>query len=373
VTGPVKEAQALGQSLWYDNIERGAMNSGEMQGLIDDGITGVTSNPTIFMNAISGSAAYDEAIARLAQEGLDAYGIYDTLVIEDIAAAADLLRPVYDRTDGADGFVSIEPNPSLAYDVEGTVAEIRRLHDALNRPNVMFKAPGTLEAIPAIEQLLSEGYNINITLLFSPLTYEKVAHAYISALEKFDAAGGDMSHVASVASFFVSRVDTVVDSRLQQKIENEGLESLAVLLGTAAIANSKLAYVRFKDLFGGERFSLLREKGARVQRPLWASTSTKNPDYSDVIYVNNLIGPDTVNTLPKSTFEAFKDHGIAAPTLDHSADEAGEIIQSLSDAGIDIKQVTDQLVVDGVKAFSQSLEELLEVIEEKRSRVIAEA
>ncbi len=372
MAGQIKEVQRLGQSFWYDNIERGMLQTGGLEELIGKGITGVTSNPTIFMKAISGSDAYDEAIARLAREGKEAYDIYDTLVIEDIAAAADILRPIYDRTEGRDGFVSIEPNPSLAYDVEGTVAEIKRLLTTLDRPNVMAKAPGTLEAIPAIEQLLSEGHNINITLLFSPFTYEKVAEAYISALEKFDAAGGDISTVASVASFFVSRVDTAVDRILKRLIEEEGRQELAILFGTAAIANCKRAYVRFKNLFGSERFAVLKEKGARVQRPLWASTSTKNPDYSDVLYVNNLIGPDTVNTLPGATFEAFLDYGIAAATLEDGADEASELIQNLFNAGIDLRQVTDELVVDGVKAFSQSLDELLEVIEKKRSRVLAE-
>lgn len=372
MTGNVRQVQQLGQSFWYDNIERGMLKTGGMQDLISKGITGVTSNPTIFMNAISGSDAYDEAITELAHQGLEAYDIYDYLVIEDIAAAADLLRPVYDRTEGRDGYVSIEPNPALAYDVEGTVAEIKRLLATLDRPNVMAKAPGTIEAIPAIEQLLSEGHNVNITLLFSPLTYQQVAEAYISALEKFDAAGGDLSTVISVASFFVSRVDTAVDKQLLELIEKEGKESLRILLGTAAIANSKRAYVRFRNLFGSERFARLKAKGARVQRPLWASTSTKNPDYSDTIYVNNLIGPDTVNTLPGATFKAYLDHGIASPTLEHGADEASEIIQNLFDAGIDMGQVTDDLVVDGVKAFSQSLDELLEVIEKKRSQVLAE-
>lgn len=371
MAGQVEEVHKLGQSFWYDNIERGMLRGGGLEDLIGKGITGVTSNPTIFMKAVSGSDAYDDDIARMAREGLGAYEIYDQLVLDDIAAAADIMRPVYDRTGGQDGFVSIEPNPSLAYDVEGTVEEIRRLHATLDRPNIMVKAPGTLEAIPAIEQLLSEGHNINITLLFSPITYQKVAEAYISALEKFDADGGDISTVSSVASFFVSRVDTSVDKLLQQLIDG-GREELAIMLGTAAIANSKRAYVRFRNLFGSERFAKLREKGARVQRPLWASTSTKNPDYSDVIYVNNLIGPDTVNTLPGVTFEAFLDHGIAASTLESGADEASEMIENLFNAGIDMRQVTDDLVVDGVKAFAHSLDELLEVIDRKRSQVLAE-
>lgn len=371
MAGQVKEVHQLGQSFWYDNIERGMLQDGGLEDLIGKGITGVTSNPTIFMKAISGSDAYDDDIARLARDGLEAYDIYDALVIDDIATAADILRPIYDKTGGQDGFVSIEPNPALAYDVEGTVEEIRRLHATLERPNVMVKAPGTLEAIPAIEQLLSEGHNINITLLFSPITYQKVAEAYISALEKFDEAGGDVSNVSSVASFFVSRVDTSVDKQLHELI-NDGREDLAIMLGTAAIANSKRAYVRYQNLFGSERFAKLREKGARVQRPLWASTSTKNPDYSDVMYVDNLIGPDTVNTLPGATFEAFLDHGIAAPTLTDGAGEASEMIENLFNAGIDLEQVTDDLVVDGVKAFSQSLDELLEVIDRKRSQVLTE-
>ncbi|GBE58320.1 transaldolase [bacterium BMS3Abin01] len=369
----IKEVQALGQSFWYDNIERGALESGEMQSLIDDGITGVTSNPTIFMKAITGSDAYDEAIRRLARQGLEAYEIYDRLVLEDIAGAADILRPVYDRTGGRDGYVSIEPNPALAYDVEGTVKEIRRLLNTLDRPNVMAKAPGTPEAVPAIEQLLSEGYNINITLLFSPFIYEEVANAYVSALEKLDAGGGDLSQVASVASFFVSRVDTAVDKQLEELIDNQGHENLKILLGTAAIANCKRAYKRFQNIFGSERFARLKEKGARVQRPLWASTSTKNPGYSDTMYVNSLIGPDTVNTLPRVTLEAFKDHGIAASTLESGIDdEAKEVIKNLFAAGIDLKQVTDDLLKEGVKLFSQSLDQLLESIDKKRSRILAE-
>ncbi len=370
MTDQVKELKALGQSLWYDNIERGMLKSGEMARLIAEGITGVTSNPTIFMKAISGSDAYDEAIADLARRGLSAYEIYDALVLEDIAAAADLLRPVYDETGGADGYVSIEPNPALAYDVEGTVAEIRRILDTLDRPNVMAKAPGTLEAIPAIEQLLSEGYNINITLLFSPGTYEKVARAYVSALEKLAAGGGDPSQVASVASFFVSRVDTAVDKQLQELIEG-GRPELERLLGKAAVANSKVAYQRFKEVFHDDRFRALEEQGARVQRPLWASTSTKNPAYSDVLYVETLIGPDTVNTLPGATFDAFRDHGRAAPTLEADLEEAEAVMSELADAGIDMEQVTSDLVVAGVEAFSKSLDELLAIVEEKRSRVVA--
>ncbi len=368
----IKAVQELGQSLWYDNIERGALESGEMQSLIDDGVTGVTSNPTIFMKAITGSDAYDEAIRALAQQGLEAYDIYDRLVLEDIAAAADMLRPVYEATGGRDGFVSIEPNPALAYDVEGTVKEIRRLLETLDRPNVMAKAPGAPEAIPAIEQLLSEGHNINITLLFSPDVYEKVARAYVSALEKLDVSGGDVSRVASVASFFVSRVDTSVDARLNEMIDG-GRDDLKPLLGKAAIANSKLAYAIYKDIFTGERFARLREKGARVQRPLWASTSTKNPEYSDTIYVDNLIGPDTVNTLPGATLEAFRDHGKAAATLEDGLDgEVQETMEKLEEAGISMEQVTDDLLKDGVRLFSESLDELLQSIEEKRSRVLAE-
>jgi transaldolase/glucose-6-phosphate isomerase len=365
----VQQANLLGQSIWYDTIRRGMLKSGELQGLIDQGVTGLTANPTIFEKAIVGSTDYDEALLELARAGKNADECYEALIVGDIQAVADLLRPIYDRTGGADGYASLEVSPYLAYDTEGTIVEARRFFAALNRPNVMIKVPATQEGIPAIRQLTSEGININITLIFSLDAYQQVREAYISGLEELAKKGGDLSKVSSVASFFVSRVDTAVDTRLEERIR-QGHEELQDLLGRAAIANAKLAYRAFQETFSAERFAALLERGARLQRPLWASTGTKNPAYSDVLYVDNLMGPNTINTMPDVTLKAFLDHGSVAETVTRNVDDAQDTLQSLEQAGISMEQVTAELLADGVKAFADSFDKLIANIEEKKQRLL---
>ena len=365
-----EQIRQLGQSIWYDNMRRGLIKSGELQRLIDSGLSGLTSNPTIFEKAIAGSTDYDDSLLALAREGKSAEEIYEDMVVEDIQTAADLLRPVYDQTRGADGYASLEPSPYLAHDTEGTIAEVRRQFAALDRPNVMIKVPGTPEGIPAIRRLIGQGININITLIFSLDAYRQVREAYIAGLEDLAGSGGDVSRVASVASFFVSRVDTAVDGLLEERI-GQGEEELKALLGKAAIVNAKLAYRDFKVTFGDERFVSLGDKGARVQRPLWASTGTKNPAYSDVLYVESLIGADTVNTMPPATLTAFLEHGAAAETLDQDVGGAERTLDSLEEAGIGMERVTDKLLADGVKSFADSFDKLIANIEEKRARLLA--
>jgi transaldolase/glucose-6-phosphate isomerase len=370
MTSPVQEVQLLGQSVWYDNIRRGLIRSGELQQLIDVGVSGVTSNPTIFEKAIAGSTDYDEALLGLAQDAKSTQGLFEALAIEDIRAAADLLKPVYDRTRGDDGYASLEVSPELAHNTDDTISEAERLFAALGRPNVMVKVPATPEGIPAIRHLIGHGININVTLIFSLDAYKQVAEAYIAGLEDLARSGGDLSRVASVASFFVSRVDTAVDGQLEDGIR-EGRDELKGLLGKAAIANARLAYRDFKVLFGDDRFAALREKGARVQRPLWASTGTKSPAYSDILYVESLIGPDTVNTVPPATLSAFLDHGSAAGTLEQGVDEAARLTQSLAAAGIDMERVTAKLLADGLESFAGSFRTLLANIEDKKTRLLA--
>jgi transaldolase/glucose-6-phosphate isomerase len=370
MTSPVQEVQRLGQSVWYDNIQRGLIRSGELQQLIAGGVSGVTSNPTIFEKAIAGSTDYDEALLELAQDAKSTQELFETLAIEDIRAAADLLKPVYDRTNGADGYASLEVSPELAHSTGGTISEAKRLFAALGRPNVMVKVPATPEGISAIRRLIGQGVNINVTLIFSLDAYRQVAEAYIAGLEDLARSGGDVSKVASVASFFVSRVDTAVDGQLEDGVR-EGREELKRLLGKAAIANAKLAYRDFKVLFGDERFTALRAQGARVQRPLWASTGTKSPAYSDVLYVESLIGPDTVNTVPPATLSAFLEHGSAGATLEQGMEEAARQTQGLAAAGIDIEQVTAKLLADGLESFAESFRTLLENIEDKKTRLLA--
>jgi transaldolase/glucose-6-phosphate isomerase len=367
----VIELQKHGQSIWYDNIRRDMLASGELQALVDQGVLGVTSNPTIFEKAISGSTDYDAGLRELAQSGRDLQGIYEALVLDDIAAAAGVLRPVYERTDGRDGFVSIEVRPTLAADAAATIAEARRLFATLARPNIMIKVPATPEGMPAVETLIGEGINVNVTLLFAVQAYEAAANAYLAGLEHLAASGGDLSRVASVASFFVSRVDTAVDRQLEALIAG-GRSELRPLLGKAAIANAKLAYARFEQIFGGERFAALRARGARVQRPLWASTGTKNPQYSDVMYVDGLIGPDTVNTIPPATLAAFMDHGTVSPTLKAGMAQATQVMEQLAAAGISVDAVTRDLLADGVKSFTDSFEKLLANLNQKRARLAAE-
>lgn len=345
----------FGQSVWLDFISRDIIASGEFAQLMDLGIRGVTSNPSIFNKAISGSSLYDEDIARLAREGADAFAIYDAISQADIVSATTALAQLYEESGRGDGYVSIEVNPELAYDTEGTIEEAKRLWRDIAHPNLMIKVPATDEGIPAIRQLISEGVNVNATLMFSLADYEAVAFAYIEGLEDRAAAGADVSHVASVASFFVSRIDTMVDKALAQTGNTE-------LQGKIAVANAKLAYARFREVFAGERWQALADAGAQVQRPLWASTSTKNPAYSDVLYVENLIGPHTVNTLPLKTIHATLDHATLARTVDKNVDEARAQIAALAELGIDFDQITADLQTAGVKAFADDFHKLLETI-----------
>jgi transaldolase len=335
-----------------------------MQALIDEGIVGVTSNPSILEKAIAQSEDYDNAICELALAGKSTNEIYEALALEDIGETADLLKPVYDKTGGVDGYISLEVSPTLAHDTAGTIAEARRLFTGLGRPNIMIKVPATPEGMPAIETLTAEGININVTLIFSLSSYEDVMNAYITGLEKRLAAGQPIDHISSVASFFVSRVDTAVDKALEAK----GNKSLQ---GKIAVANAKIAYARFQQVFSGERWQALAGNGARAQRPLWASTSAKNPAYPDTLYVDTLIGPDTVNTMPPATVEAFKDHGVVAVTLTEGVEDAAGQLEALAQAGIDLDAVTDQLQIDGVAAFAKSFHSLIDSIENKRVAILA--
>jgi len=360
-----------GQSVWLDFITRDLVRGGELRRMIEqDGLRGMTSNPTIFQKAISEGNAYDEQIGELVAQGKSATEIFEAVAIKDIQDACDVFRPLYDSTDGQDGFVSIEVSPLLARDTAGTIEEARRLWKTVNRPNVMIKVPGTAEGAPAVETLLGEGLNVNITLLFSLANHERVMWNYVNGLEARAAQGQPVGRIASVASFFVSRVDTLVDKLLDEKIAAASDEAtkatLRGLQGKVAVANAKLAYARFQEIFGDERFQALAKKGARVQRPLWASTGTKNKAYSDVLYVESLIGPDTVNTLPPATIAAFQDHGAVRRTIDEGVDEARATMAALKDAGIDIDAVTQQLEDEGVALFAKSFDDLLAGVEEKR-------
>lgn len=367
---PLQQLLAIGQSPWYDNIRRSFITSGGLQALIDSGIQGVTANPTIFEKAILAGADYDDAIRDLLGRGASPADIYESLLLEDIGAAADVLRPIYDRTNGQDGYVSIEVSPKLAHDTAASITEARRFWAALDRPNLMVKVPATAAGLPAIRQLIGAGININITLIFAVDIYEQVMDAYLDGLETLAAVGKPLDTVASVASFFVSRVDTAVDHRLDTLIaatENEAPRAeLAALRGKAAIANARIAYQHFLRTFAGERFATLRQRGARVQRPLWASTGAKNPAYRDVLYVEELIGPDTVTTMPAATIEVFQDHGRVARTIDTNLDEAYETIRKLEAAGISMTEVTDALLVDGVRIFTDSFAHLDAAIRQKR-------
>jgi len=359
------ELGQLGQSIWYDNIRRALLDSGELKALVEAGVTGVTSNPTIFEKAIAGSTDYDEALHQLVDAGKSVQEIYEALALDDIGRAADLLRPIYDRTGAADGYVSLEVSPTLAHDTENTIAEARRLFGTLGRPNVMIKVPATPAGIPAIETLIADGINVNVTLIFSLAQYKDVAHAYIAGLERRAAQGGDVSRVASVASFFVSRVDSAVDQALEAHPEG------AELQGKTAIANAKQAFASFREIFGGARWERLAAQGARVQRPLWASTSTKNPLYPDTLYVDQLIGPHTVNTVPPQTLQAVLDHGTAAATLEAGLKEAQSQLARLPEFGVDLDAITQQLLDDGVASFAKSFESLMHSIAHKRERLLA--
>jgi transaldolase len=370
---PIQKIQETGQSVWYDNISRGMIESGELQKLIDSGITGLTSNPTIFQKAITGSSDYDAALDDLAKAGKSDSEIFEALGIADIQAAADLLRSIFDQTRGDDGYASFEVNPHLAHDTDGTIEEARRLFAAIDRPNVMIKVPATPEGIPAVKQLIGEGINVNVTLIFSLESYKQVIEAYISGLELLDKNDGKLSSVASVASFFVSRVDTSVDTLLKERIA-EGYDILKPLIGKAAIANAKMAYQTFKLEFGRGRFNDLRDRGARVQRPLWASTSVKNPDLDDLLYVWNLIGVNTVNTMPQVTIDTLMERGIdARQTIDGAVDTAKQVERWLKKVGINMDVVTDKLLADGVEAFADSYDALLADIRAKCEKLTAAA
>ncbi|HEV7859054.1 MAG TPA: transaldolase [Pyrinomonadaceae bacterium] len=369
------EIMKLGQSIWYDNIRRAMLSSGDLMNKInEDDLRGVTSNPTIFEKAITGSTDYDEQMRSLVTAGKSVSEIYEELVIGDIASAADILKPVYERTDGRDGYISLEVNPRLAYDTAGTIDEATRLFTRLARQNVMIKIPAAQEGLPAIEESIYRGVNINVTMIFSIENYEQVAEAFIRGLERRAGEGKAVDHIASVASFFVSRVDTMIDSDLEYRARHasrpEEKAMLEGLGGRAAVANAKVAYQKFKEIFHGPRFAELKEQGAQVQRCLWASTGTKNPKYSDVLYVDNLIGPETVNTVPPQTYEAIRDHGKAALTIEEGLDESHDVIARLGEIGIDLKAVTDKLQKDGLEAFVKSFDTLEQSIEAKRDALI---
>ncbi|HHO74905.1 MAG TPA: bifunctional transaldolase/phosoglucose isomerase [Deltaproteobacteria bacterium] len=356
------ELAEIGQSIWLDYIRRSLITSGELQGLIDLGVRGVTSNPTIFEKAIAGSADYDEDLKALVEAGRSVEEIYESMVLWDISHTADLLRPLYDATGGIDGYVSLEVSPALAYDTGRTIHDARRLFKKLARPNIMIKVPATAQGIPAVEALIADGINVNVTLLFSIPQYESVARAYISGLEKLAGSGGDVKKVASVASFFVSRVDTAVDGMLE-KAGNQDLK------GKIAVANARVAYALFRKFFSGESWRKLSEKGAKVQRLLWASTGTKDPAYPDTMYIDSLIGPHTVNTVPPSTLRLFMDHGHVGMSLEEDIDEARSRIDRLKGLGIDLDAITGALLVDGVSSFAGSFESLMKSIETKQDEL----
>ncbi|MGD9995586.1 MAG: transaldolase [Ilumatobacteraceae bacterium] len=352
----------FGQSPWLDNLKRGYITSGQLTKLVTDGIRGLTSNPTIFQKAIQGSADYDEQFAALATQNRPVIDDYWAMVLRDINSALDAFAPLYHQSYGRDGFVSVEVDPGLAHDSTGTELAARQLHEQIDRPNLMVKIPATAEGVPAIRRMIAEGRNINVTLIFSLERYQDVMEAYLSGLEEYSrVAGADLSRVASVASFFISRVDTEIDQRLDAQGSPEAL----ALRGKGAVAQGKLAYQLFQQTFSGARWEALAAKGAVVQRPLWASTSTKNPDYPDTLYVDQLIGPDTVNTLPDSTIEAFADHGTLARTVDAGVDEAQAVWQHLADVGVDVDDVADKLEREGVSSFQKSFDELLGALEAK--------
>jgi transaldolase len=355
-----------GQSVWIDFLSRDMLRSGELERRMrDDAVVGVTSNPTIFQKAISAGDAYDEQLREVLEEERDPKEIFLRLAIKDVGDALDLLRPVWDEGKGQDGYVSLEVDPNLASDTAGTIEEAQRLHETIDRPNLFVKIPATKAGLPAIEEMIARGRSINVTLIFSLDRYDEVAEAYIRGLERLVDAGGDPGTVASVASFFVSRVDTEADRRLDEIGGHDELK------GKLAVANAKLAYQRYKQIFAGDRWEALSSKGATTQRCLWASTSTKNPAYRDVLYVEELIGPKTVNTMPEETIEAFQDHGEVAPTLEQGIDEAKRVFEQIGQAGVDYADVTDTLEREGVEKFADSFAELLEGIRAKSGELAA--
>ena len=375
---PVKALENHGQAVWLDFLARGFVAKGDLKKLIDtDGVKGVTSNPSIFEKAIGSSDEYDSPIGKALKGGdRPVADLFEQLAVEDIQNAADVLRPVYDQFDGNDGFVSLEVSPYLAMDTKGTIAEAKRLWKDVHRKNLMIKVPATPEGLPAIEQLIGEGISVNITLLFAQAVYREVVEAYLKGLEKYVAKGGDPSHVASVASFFVSRIDTMVDKQLDEKIAKANdpseKERLAALKGKVAIANAKMAYQDYKHLFAGDRWEKLAAKGAKPQRLLWASTGTKNKDYSDVLYVEELIGPNTVNTVPPATLDAFRDHGKVRDSLEENVEDARHVLDELERSGISLDAITAELVKDGVKQFADAADKLYGAVAHKRAAVLGE-
>jgi transaldolase len=369
MTNPLRKLRDFGQSVWYDNLNRELLRTGDLQKMVDeDGVTGGTSNPSIFEKAVGAGDAYDDHIRELVTAGKSQDEIYDALTVTDVQLSADVFRDVYDETAAADGYASLEVSPEIAHDTETTIRDAKRLFAALDRPNGMIKIPGTPEGLPAIEDCLEAGLNINITLLFGTENYEKVALAYISALEKRAQRGEPIDRIGSVASFFISRVDSMIDERLEKKAEQasgDEHERLLSLRGKAGVANARIAYQKYREIFSGERWQALAAKGARVQRCLWASTSTKNPEYRDVLYVEDLIGPDTINTMPQNTLDAFRDHGRVASTLEEGVDEARRLMQQLEDAGISIRAVTDELQTQGVQLFIDSYTKASETVRNK--------
>jgi transaldolase len=374
MSNPLVDLGQQGQSVWYDNIGRSMITTGELNRLIDqDGLSGMTSNPAIFEKAISGSDDYRGVLRQLSIGGLQPLQIYESIAIEDIRWAADVMLQVYERTEGADGYVSLEVSPHLADDTQGTVEEALRLANEVGRQNVMIKVPGTAAGVPAVEQLIAQGININVTLLFSQENYLDVARAYIAGLEQLRDSGGDVSRVGSVASFFVSRIDAAIDGQIDEMLPNidsaERRVAMRALKGRVAIANAKLAYASFKQLLSEDSWQSLSAAGARPQRLLWASTSVKNPAYRDVLYVEELIGPQTVNTMPEATYLAFRDHGIAKAALEERVDEAADVMAALATSGISISEVTDRLQADAVRLFVEPFDKLLAAIEDQRVHV----
>jgi transaldolase len=366
-TNPLKGLLAFGQSPWMDYVRRDLLTSGQLKKYIDnDGLRGMTSNPSIFEKAITGSNLYTDVLNSPEAKKLDANGLFEKIAIRDIQDACDIFKPVYDASKRRDGYVSIEVSPFLGNETQATIEEARRLWKAVNRPNVMVKIPGTPEGLPAIRQCLEEGLNINITLLFAQSAYEQVAEAFLSALEARATKGKDISHIASVASFFVSRIDSLIDSKIDEKLKTTTDADQKALLesirGKVAIANARLTYKKYQELFGGARWKALAAKGAQTQRLLWASTSTKNPKYRDVLYVEELIGADTVDTIPPATFDAFREHGKLRPSLTENVEGAAKTMADLAKAGISMKEVTDKLLVDGVKLFSDAFRTLLDAV-----------
>jgi transaldolase len=360
----LRNMHELGQSPWVDELSRDDIKNGGLERLIEDGILGATSNPAIFQKAIAGSELYDEQLLELARKEDDPKEIFWGIARTDITDACDIFMPVYERTGGEDGYVSLEVQPDIAYDTEATIEEAARLHGMIDRPNLFVKIPATLQGLVAIEEMISRGKSINVTLIFSLERYREVVRAYIRGVKRLVESGGDPSDVRSVASFFVSRIDSEADQRLEEL----GADDLE---GRLAIANAKIAYQIYKQVFGGSRWRSLEERGANRQRLLWASTSTKNPDYPDTLYVDNLVGPQTVNTMPKQTIEAVKDHGNIRPTLEESVEEAKELLERLREAGLDYEDVTDTLEQEGIQKFADPFHELLEEIERKSKQLVS--